>query len=229
MDYSSFIILLARQRSGTNVLRSVLKHHPDFFCLPEVFEYPPAADWRLAVNTSYFGFLERYTKGDMKKIWAQEDHEVVFLDYLEYLRCFTDKKHVVIDVKYMSMHHVTAQWRFVTEEPFLFSLIKKHNLQVLNLTRKNFLRYYLSEMKAQETKSWYAFDESVVGKQDWYLSSKKLGGGEKERRIVVDTNHLLETLALCQTENALVEHSFVGHQGYLSFDYDDMFPFWVRL
>jgi hypothetical protein len=37
MDYSNFIILLARQRSGTNALRSILESHPAISCLPEVF------------------------------------------------------------------------------------------------------------------------------------------------------------------------------------------------
>ena len=36
------VILLARQRSGTNALRDVLDSHQEVFCLPEVFQAEPS-------------------------------------------------------------------------------------------------------------------------------------------------------------------------------------------
>ena len=38
MAHPEFTVLLARQRSGTNALRSVLSTHPDICCFDEVFK-----------------------------------------------------------------------------------------------------------------------------------------------------------------------------------------------
>jgi hypothetical protein len=239
MDYSNFVVLLARQRSGTNALRSVLETHPEIFCAPEVFENRMDADYLIGIGgrnqggsayfssgeLSYFNFLEKYAKGNIKKILLPDDHENIFLDFLEYLRGFTNKQFLVLDVKYMSTHHITKSWHFITEEPFFFSLLKEHNLRVLNLTRKNFLRYCLSELKAQQSRVWQEFDESVVGDQPWYIGRKDSGVQRQESKIAVDIDELLETLRLCRSENKVVEDSFSDYDHYLTFDYDDMFPY----
>jgi hypothetical protein len=237
MDYSSFVVLLARQRSGTNVLRSVLRTHPEIFCVPEVLNNRMDTDYLIGGRNhggsayfnpgelSYFNFLEKYANGDIKKILLPDDHENIFLAFLEYLRCFTNKELLVLDVKYMSTHHITKNWHFITEEPFFFSLLKEHNLRVLNLTRKNFLRYWLSESKAQQSQMWQEFDEPVVGDQPLYIERKDSAIQRQEPRITVDTDELLEILRLCRSENKVVEDSFSEYDHYLTFDYDDMFPY----
>jgi hypothetical protein len=231
MDYSNFVVLLARQRSGTNALRSILRTHPKIFCVPEIFLNRVDTDSLIdggsgyfdAVEVSYFNFLEKYAGGNIKKILLPDDHKNIFLDFLEYLRCFTNKQFIVLDVKYMSTHHITKNWHFITEEPFFFSLIKEHNLRVLNLTRKNFLRYWLSELKAQQSRVWQEFDESVVGDKPWYVKRKNSRMQRQESRITVDIDELLETLRLCRSENKVIEDSFSEYEHYLTFDYDDLF------
>ncbi|HEX6385855.1 MAG TPA: hypothetical protein VF177_14390 [Anaerolineae bacterium] len=191
-----------------------------------------ATDWQVnggtshfnAWEASYFTFLEKYAGNDIKRrLLLPDDHESIFLNFLEYLRCFDKKRYLLFDVKYMSTHHITKNWHFITEEPFFFSLIKKHNLRVLNLTRKNFLRYYLSELKAQASKRWHEHDESVVGDKRRHITHNKAGVEKYERTITVDTDHLLEILELCQSENKVVEKSFAAYDRYLTFDYNDMF------
>src|SRR4051794_4639493 len=94
-----FVILLARQRSGTNPLRSVLESPPDLFCAPEVFHPEPSPDADYEVETNYFEFLERHTKGDIKPVLtSMERQEELFLDWLRYLRCFSEKRFIVLDV-----------------------------------------------------------------------------------------------------------------------------------
>jgi hypothetical protein len=237
MDFSNFVVLLARQRSGTNALRSVLQTHPEIFCAPEVFENRMDTDFLIGGRNqggsaffksgelSYFNFLEKYAKGNIKKILLTDDHENIFLDFLEYLRGFPNKQFLVLDVKYMSTHHITKFWHFITEEPFSFSLLKEHNLRVLNLTRKNFLRYYLSELKAQQSRVWQEFDESVVGDQSWYIGRKDSMRQRQESRVTINTDELLETLRLCRSEDKVVEDSFSDYEHYLTFDYDDLFAY----
>jgi hypothetical protein len=230
MSYSDFVILLARQRSGTNALRSVLGMHQQITCLPEVFD-TYMTDYQIgrgasafrSHEVSYFNFLEKHIGNEVRKWALSGDRAGVFLDFLDYLRCFSEKKYIVVDVKYMSTHHVSTNWRFISDEPYLFSMVKEHNLRVVNITRRNLLRYYLSELKAQHSGRWHEFDETVVGNQQWYIMRKKQSSRVRDQSVYVDVEDLLQTLLLCHKENDIVEISFADYENYLTFDYDDMF------
>ncbi len=220
-DFSDFVVLLARQRSGTNPLRSVLKTHPDIFCMPEIFNNRVTDEFEAEVN--YATFVGKRFGGDTGRLLMLEDHETLFLDFLEYLRCFTDRRFIILDVKNNASHHVVKFWRFATEEPFLFTLMKKHGIRVLHLRRQNYLRYYLSETKANLTRSWEVFDEAVVGERRWYIRKYKGRDRDHESRIAVDIPDMLKVLALCRSDSAVVEDSFKGYGMYASLDYAEMF------
>ena len=79
-----------------------------------------------------------------------DHHERLFLDYLEYLRCLSQKRYTLIDVKYNTTHFLTRPWQ-ERGAPYLLELIVKHGLYVLNVTRRNYLRYILSSEKAWHT------------------------------------------------------------------------------
>jgi hypothetical protein len=218
-----FIVLLARQRSGTNPLRSVLDTHPEIFSVPEVFNDRPTPDWELEVETNYVNFLAKRVSGDLHAVLAAEDHRELFLDFLEYLRCFTDRRFIVVDVKYNSTHHVMKYWRFITEEPFLFTVMRNEKIRVLNLTRHNYLRYWLSEVKAHLTQRWEAFDERVVGNRPWYLAKYAGRPDSADVKVHLDVAETLQTLELCRSENEVVAASFAGYDRYLQLDYEDLF------
>ena len=110
-DYSDFIVVLSRQRSGTNPLRSVLESHPEIFCFNEVFNLPDRdADEPLLRESNFFTFLERYATDDVRRTMP-DNHERLFLDYLEYLRCLSQKRYAVIDVKYNTTHFLARPRR----------------------------------------------------------------------------------------------------------------------
>jgi hypothetical protein len=223
MPTSDFIILLARQRSGTNPLRSVLGTHPDVFCVPEVFNDRPSPDWELEVETNYVNFLGKRAGGDLRSVLAAADHRELFLDFLEYLRAFSDKRYMLIDVKYNSTHHVMKYWRFISEEPLLFTLLKEQDIRVLNLTRRNYLRYWLSEVKAHLTQSWEAFDERVVGDRPWYQAKYANRPANRDPTVRLDVAETLATLELCRAENEIVAASFAGYEHYRELEYEDLF------
>ena len=209
MDNSTFIVMLARQRSGTNPLRSVLDAHPDVFCSPEIFHPQPSPEAHLEVEMNYFEFLERHLKGDIKQVLTSLDsQERVFLDYLSYLRCFSDKRYVLLDVKYNSTHTLDGPWREVSREPELFLLIRRHGLRVLNLTRRNYLRYYLSWLKANESDRW-TIDAGADG---------------DDPVVTVDPDAMIFHLELCRSENDAIAASFSEYPRYLEVEYDDLFP-----
>lgn len=225
-DNSDIIVMLARQRSGTNPLRSVLDKHPDICCIPEIFNTNPTADYDLEVATNYFRFVERHYRGrSVAEVLSMDDASELFSAYLEYLRCFSDKRYVLVDVKYNSTHHVRHAWRFISEEPLLFTLLKDNGVRVLHLTRSNYLRYYVSEQKAQATNRWHAFDAEVVGHEAWFVRRHKDQSSRPgDLRIRLDVDDLMRTLRLCRLENQAVTDSFRDYDRVLSLEYQDVFP-----
>jgi hypothetical protein len=225
MDRHDFVILLARQRSGTNPLRSVLGTHPEIFCIPEIFNSQPTADYQLEVDSNFFRFVEGRSVGVAEAL-ALRERDTIFDEFLDHLRTLSNKRILVIDVKYNSSHHLDHAWKFLSDEPDLFKFAKKRNIRILNLVRRNLLRYYLSEQKAQQQQLWHAFDEAVVGDQEWFIKRVQLGRTPSEYtdpQIGVDVDDLLGMLELCSREDEIIERSFADYQHYLQLEYNDLF------
>jgi hypothetical protein len=209
MSYSDFTILLARQRSGTNPLRSILGTHRDVFCFNEVFNWGDRdADDRLLREANFFSFLNRYADGDVRRIFPDR-HETIFRDFLEYLRCFTDKLHVIVDVKYNMTQFLTEPWTRDMTSPYLFDLIEKYQLRVLNLTRLNYLRYVLSTEKA-----WWSGRYTVTAGDADY----------RDQRKWLDPAWVVDEIVRCGAEDELIQRRFASYPRFRSFDYADVFP-----
>ena len=207
MNHSNFIILLARQRSGTNALRSVLEPHPDIFCFNEVFNLRDVdSEDDLLRESNFFNFQKKYAQGDISRVFPNK-HENLFLDFLEYLRCFTSKRYILIDVKYNTTHFLMEEnkWNLA---PYLFYLIKTYGLRVFNLTRKNYLRFVVSELKAERSGLWTLSTSAT---------------GYKDEKIRIDIDYLLRQLNYCGEENQLIDNYFSLYPEYFSYDYEDVF------
>ena len=68
---------------------------------------------------------------------------------VEYLRCFSAKRYMLLDVKYNTTHFLNAPYTW-DSAPYLFHLAKTWGMRVLNVTRKNYLRFIISSLKAQK-------------------------------------------------------------------------------
>jgi hypothetical protein len=207
-DRSEIIVMLARQRSGTNPLCDVLSSHPDVFCTPEVFHDRPSPDAYLEVEANFFRFLERHPKACLGRAPSWDEQQAMFLDFLDFLQTFTEKRFMVIDVKYNSTHHLNASWKFISAEPTMFAFIRNNDLRVLNLTRRNYLRYHVSQCKANLTQTWAA----------------PVDTRHRDDRIRIDVPTMLDDLELCRAENEIVTKSFADYRRYLSLDYQELFP-----
>jgi hypothetical protein len=208
MTVSNFTILLARQRSGTNPLRSILGTHADIFCFNEVFNFADRdAEDALLRETNYFNFIERYTGGVIRSAFPDR-HETIFCDYLEYLRCFSEKPHLVLDVKHNTAHFLTEPWARDVTSPFLFDLITKYGLRVLHLRRRNYLRYVLSTEKA------------------WYSGTYTVARGElayEDHARWVNPDFVMRELTKCDAEDDLVARRFASYPRFLAAEYADIF------
>lgn len=146
----TLFVLLARQRSGTGALGSTLDQHPSISYLGEVFHHdamdrPP----------NYFWFLQNL---------ITEKPELAFPDagperwdrYAEYLCSMSKKNYLLVDIKYASTHHFNQHWLGVGEAPTLFSILKTRGVPIVHLTRRNYLKVYVSGKLAEANGVWHA-------------------------------------------------------------------------
>lgn len=207
-DFSHFTILLSRQRSGTNALRSVLESHPEIFCFNEVFNFGDKdSDDPFLRHTNFFNFLKEYARGDLDRIFPDR-HERLFLDFMEYLRCFASKPHIVIDVKYNTTHFFTKTWTDNMTAPYLLTLLRKLGLRVLNLRRRNYLRYSISNVKALQSRVY-----SLSSEQSDY----------HDGRVCLKLEGLLNELQKCRDEDRLLDAWFSDYPLFRPHEYVDVF------
>jgi hypothetical protein len=205
--HPEFTVLLARQRTGTNALRSVLETHADICCFNEVFKLEDRhSDKPFLKTANYFTFLEQYCAGDVTKAFPDRAAEA-FTAYLAYLRGLTTKKLIVIDVKYNSTHIVTDAWREIAE-PTLFPLLKARQVGVLHLMRRNLLRCLVSSLKAWRSDHYHIEDGQPVA----------------DRRLSFSAPWALARMESWAAEDEGIAIAFNGYPFYKQVDYVDLFP-----
>lgn len=205
---AEFTLLLARQRTGTNALRSVLDTHPDICCFDEVFKLDDRQSPDARVRASnYFTFLEHYCAGDVTRAFPDR-HQQLFTAFLAHLRTLTPKRHIVIDVKYNSTHHITGEWRSLGS-PTLFELVRSHGVGVIQLTRHNLLRCLLSTIKGRTSGRYYVRDGAAP---------------PPDLRVTVPVDAALATMEHWAFEDDVVAGSFADWPLYTRLEYSALFP-----
>lgn len=206
------VILLARQRSGTTVLRSVLEHHPDIHCLPEVFNANPSPyDTSRFPDVYFFDWLEANARPSVPAVLRSRDAMAELFDaYMEFLRARSDKRFVIVDVKYNSAHHFDGPWRSLNELPLLFELIEQRRVRVMHLVRSNYLRTYLSLRRAQTTREYYVPVES--------------GGTAADPTLRLEPEEVVRAAEAYEHEDRLVIERFGDYELAAGLEYDDLFP-----
>ena len=199
------MLLLARQRAGTNALQAILGTHPQIHCTREVFHDEPEGQHHLEAATNFFRFLDR--RGGPPSRRTREAQERLFLDYLASLRASTDKRFLVIDVKLNSTHHFDGPWRPLIGRPELFVLANRHRLRILHLVRANGLRTQVSHIKARETQHWVYHGNAPI----------------EDFPVTVPTDTLLAALRTARAEDELVAGTFGGGRRYRRVEYAELF------
>lgn len=207
MPNTEVIILFARQHSGTDTLLPILETHPQIFCLNDVFNIAHKdSSEPLLRETNFFNFVSSYASRDISKI-LPDNHENLFLDYLEYLKCFSNKRYLLLRVTYDTAHFFTKPFSDNVTTPYLFNLICTHNLKVFNLTRRNHLQYALAY-----------FSKTGAEKGNGSLAT-----AGRRKLVKLDINPLLKELERCKAEDELFAKYFASYQHYLTCDYVDIF------
>lgn len=203
MDNTEQIILLARQRSGTNALKSVLATHPDIFCSPEIFNTTAGS----RKNTyNFFSFLQdTQAKAEALFPWNVEKSFELFLDHMHGVS--QKKRYQILDIKYNSTHILNREWQSLDYVPFLFSYIQEKPMRVIHLRRENTLRQWVSRANAEALQTWMV-----------------LQGESRETAppLIIDIKQLWEELRSMKKENAIVAQA-LKHCDVLEVQYSLLF------
>ena len=201
------VILLSRQRSGTNALRSVLESHPKVHCFFEIMSY---AESDLQRKESFISFAKNQC-GD--RYDDPDNHLSIFKEFVHELHGMHDKEITVIDLKYNSTHHVSARWAELHERP-LFIWFQEARIPVIRLQRNNYLKVLLSDQIAGLRQQWH---------------DRESGGRPENLNAVVpneqgDMEYLLHRLRSLQLEDGIIDAFFSNYDYLCQVTYAEMFP-----
>ncbi|MFO1060622.1 MAG: DUF6473 family protein [Dongiaceae bacterium] len=132
-------ILLAAARTGTNLLGGLLHGQPGIFMGGEIFTEDPS--WRDAVA---WDLNSRLVDPDLTALRGTDP--VSFLGHL-IDRTPTGTSLVGFKISYYDADQHPAIKRYLAEH---------HEVAIIHLRRRNWIRRFLSERRAQETKEWFA-------------------------------------------------------------------------
>lgn len=204
-----FVVLLARQRTGTNALQSVLERHPAISCTREVFHPEPEAHAHLDLERNWFHFLRRRgADGIVAMLTERDGKERAFGEFLAHLQSLTPKPRIVLDVKLNSTHQLDGPWREPLADPALFRFIGDQGLRVMHLRRRNHLRTWLSLVKANRTGEWLRSGEH----------------GAEPGALALDPDELLRLARRWEAQDAHVAQRFPPGERCLRLEYEQLFP-----
>lgn len=160
------VFVVAKQRSGTNLLRKSLASTGAFYDVDEIFHNPGNSQsgshlyWNhffreveknssvalpTATNQDYL--LDSFFKNEAEKIGGGA------------------KQTILVDVKYNSTMNNNLLWHSPLDVPYLLKYIKKRGFRVVHLVRRNVFDSYLSAKVAAKNKIWHVSqsDEGRLG------------------------------------------------------------------
>jgi len=206
------VILLSRQRSGTNALRSVLESHPKIHCFFEVMSY---AENDLQRPESFISFAKNQCGG---RYDDPDNHLEIFEEFVPVLHEMHDKEITVIDLKYNSTHHVSAQWAELHERP-LFNWFQAEQVPIIRLRRDNYLKVLLSNQIAFQRDQWHDLDASTEGGGKPKVLSARLPDSDGS-----DMEYLVHRLKSLQLEDSIIDSTFRTCEHICQVTYSEMFP-----
>lgn len=194
-------LLVARQRSGTGALGSLLdrQNHPQFYYLGEIFHPEGLGD-----RHNYFTHLVDYVREDPLNAMAQNAPQ----NFRRFLATFAGEGRTLLpDVKYDSLHSLNGPWHAPLVRPWLLEFARAEGAPIIHLTRRNLLEVFVSGLLAAANKVWHTADAADV----------------KIRSAVVDIPKLLRFIDGMQREREVIEQWLDGHRPLVTLDYQEMF------
>jgi hypothetical protein len=197
----TFCAMIAKQRTGTGALGSVLDQHPSISYVGEVFHHD-------AVDSApnYFWFLRNLVKEDPGMILPDLNVRRFGL-YSDFLETRKGRLRTVVDIKYSSLHHFNAHCLGIQEPPTLFKILRNKDIPVIHLSRRNHLKTFVSGRLAVLNNEWHARSQDQIR-----VRSLRLNPQDCLRFIKMETG-----------ENARVRRILENHPKLLDLEYAELF------
>lgn len=149
----NIVSIIARQRSGTNLLRGVLSSHPMIFDYGEICH-----DGCFDSHQNYWNFLERtFAKNPNLVYPTLANQKALYNMYLEHLAAenkMPAESCYLFDFKYNWTSFLDVASRYPMDIPNLFNVLSELGSVVIHLKRKNILEALLSNIVAAKNKLW---------------------------------------------------------------------------
>ncbi len=200
------VILIANQRSGTNVFRSALAKNRNFENFNETFQKNESVYRK---ELGFFLFKQRLIEKEPHLIEPTGENQTkIFECYLEMLsRHAEESRYFILDVKYNSLHHFNTVWHSTNKIPYLISLIEKNQIKVIHLTRRNIFKQVISRMFAVRTNTF-----GITNKENL-----------PEYKMKVDPELLYTEMVALQQNIGFVKKWLVDYDNVLNLAYEDLF------
>jgi LPS sulfotransferase NodH len=149
-------LLLAAERSGTHLLRSLLANVRGVVAPGEICN--ATVPQNRNARTSYFRFRKQACLEDPELFFPTEPAHRRLLDsFVDFLRSsHAGKALVVLDIKYAHVHNFNSFWCEPLETPYLLKYAKRKPLKILHLVRRKVYRTTISDFYAHKTGVWRA-------------------------------------------------------------------------
>ena len=181
-------LLLAAERSGTHLLRSMLSTVPEVAAPGEICN--AAQDPAGAGKLSFLKFRECACRADSQFFYPSLAAQETLLDrYCDFVRRNTGNSMVVLDVKYSHVLNFNAFWWDYLEAPFLLQYARKHRFKIIHLVRRKVYRTAVSGLYAQVSGVWRAQSSDQLNAVQITVDRRKL---DKRARQIVHQISLFE-------------------------------------
>lgn len=150
-------LLIAKQRSGTQLFTSLLSQQNSIRVTGELFHRNHEGRPRF-----YFEKRQEYLKADINlALPSPENQRHLFREYFSFIKgdvMANPNNALFVDVKYSSCHHFNTYWQSPLERPYMAELAQKLGFGVVHLIRENVLANYASSLLARVNGNWSATD-----------------------------------------------------------------------
>lgn len=198
-------LLLAAERSGTHLLRSLLGNVRGVAAPGEICNATVAQN--RTGRSSFFRYRQKACGEDPEFFFATEPVQRKLLDgFIAHLRSsYEGKSLLVLDVKYAHVHNFNSFWWDPLDSPYLLQYAKRNRLKIVHLIRRDVYRTAISGFYASETGVWRARTEEET----------------RQIRIVVDRARLQKKAGLVARTIARFDE-WLARVPHLQIDYEDL-------
>lgn len=196
-------LLIAAERSGTHMMRSMLSGTNGVAALGEICN---AVSSDISTSpTSFLRFRAEQCVRDARFFYPTTETQTKLLDlYFDQVRAlFPKKRLVLLDIKYSHVHNFNAFWWDFVSSPFLLDYAAGRRMKIVHLVREKPYQTIVSDIYAQRSGVWRTKDPNEVPNLKIKIDSEKLK--QRTHRLVRTIFQFEQWLKSCKSARVTYE------------------------